>query len=147
MTKAEEVKAKIENLIEDANTTTGKSDTNLTACVNRLIAGYGQGGSSGENVPEWDGSYTTKTLKRIFVTSTATRVPKEEFALSGTWQEFFNYVEAINYSVAFSYEESAGEIYVKYDGWVLYGPGTGYKKPVKIGDNIVEDFEYEYIPA
>lgn len=51
------VKAKLNNLIAKANSTTGKSDTDLTSGMNSLIEGYGKGGSSegtpipiGENV-------------------------------------------------------------------------------------------------
>ena len=43
MAKADEVKVKIENLINKANATTGKSDTNLTDAVSHLTEGYGQG--------------------------------------------------------------------------------------------------------
>lgn len=46
MATAESVKAKLQGLIGLANTTTGKADTDLTAAVNALIAGFGQGGSS-----------------------------------------------------------------------------------------------------
>lgn len=47
MVTAESVKAKLQGLISLANATTGKTDTDLTAAVNALIAGFGQGGSSG----------------------------------------------------------------------------------------------------
>lgn len=47
MVMAESVKAKLQGLISLANATTGKTDTDLTAAVNALIAGFGQGGSSG----------------------------------------------------------------------------------------------------
>lgn len=40
------IKEKLENLISKSNTTTEKSDTNMTDCVNSLIEGYGQGGGS-----------------------------------------------------------------------------------------------------
>ena len=44
MAIADDVKSKIGSLIDTANDKTGKSDSTLTAAVNRLIAGYGQGG-------------------------------------------------------------------------------------------------------
>ena len=47
MVTAESVKAKLQGMISLANATTGKTDTDLTAAVNALIAGFGQGGSSG----------------------------------------------------------------------------------------------------
>lgn len=47
MVTAESVKAKLQGLIDLANTTTGNADADLTAAVNSLIAGFGQGGSSG----------------------------------------------------------------------------------------------------
>lgn len=46
MTTPNSVKTKIQNLIRSANATTGKSDTDLTSAVNKLIAGYGTGGGA-----------------------------------------------------------------------------------------------------
>lgn len=43
MATAESVKAKIQNLIDAANQTTGNKDTDLTTAVEALIAGYGKG--------------------------------------------------------------------------------------------------------
>ena len=44
MATAESVKAKLQNLLTLANGTTGNTDATLTAAVNALIAGFGQGG-------------------------------------------------------------------------------------------------------
>ncbi|MBR6518522.1 MAG: hypothetical protein IKT63_02480 [Oscillospiraceae bacterium] len=44
MASAEGVKRKIQELIDDANTVTGGTDTDLTAAFGRLVAGFGQGG-------------------------------------------------------------------------------------------------------
>ena len=44
MATAESVLAKIQALIDSSNSTTGGSDTNLTAAINALIAGYNAGG-------------------------------------------------------------------------------------------------------
>ena len=44
MATAESVLAKIRALIDSSNSTTGGSDTNLTAAINALIAGYNAGG-------------------------------------------------------------------------------------------------------
>ena len=44
MATAESVLAKIQALIDSSNSTTGSSDTNLTAAINALIAGYNAGG-------------------------------------------------------------------------------------------------------
>lgn len=44
MATAESVLAKIQALIDSSNSTTGGSDTNLTAAINALIAGYNSGG-------------------------------------------------------------------------------------------------------
>ena len=41
------VKAQLRLLLNNANETTGNTDTNLTDGVNALVSGYGQGGSSG----------------------------------------------------------------------------------------------------
>ena len=48
MSSLASIKTQIQTLITLANNTTGNSDTSLTACVNSLIAGYGQ---SSEPVP------------------------------------------------------------------------------------------------
>lgn len=47
MATAESVKAKIQGLIDSANTTTGSADADLTTAVGSLIAGFGQGGGGG----------------------------------------------------------------------------------------------------
>ena len=47
MATAESVKNKIQGLINTANATTGKADTDLTSAVGALIAGFGQGGGGG----------------------------------------------------------------------------------------------------
>ena len=44
MVTAESVKAKLQGLIDTANATTGNADADLTAAVNALVAGFGQGG-------------------------------------------------------------------------------------------------------
>ena len=46
MAKADVVKVKIQNLINKANATTGKNDTDLTSGVYNLVQGYGSGGGS-----------------------------------------------------------------------------------------------------
>lgn len=47
MSTAETVKAQLNALLNQANNTTGKTDTNLTAAISSLAAGFGQGGSGG----------------------------------------------------------------------------------------------------
>lgn len=47
MSTAETVKAQLTALLNQANNTTGKTDTNLTAAIASLAAGFGQGGSGG----------------------------------------------------------------------------------------------------
>lgn len=46
MVTAESVKNKLRGLIDTANATTGKADTDLTAAVGALVAGFGAGGVS-----------------------------------------------------------------------------------------------------
>lgn len=53
MVTAESVKAKLQGLINLANTVTGNADTDLTAAVNALIAGFGQGGGGEVKVTEY----------------------------------------------------------------------------------------------
>lgn len=50
MATAESVKEKIQNLIATANSTTGGADTDLTAAVNALIAGFGTGGGGASGI-------------------------------------------------------------------------------------------------
>lgn len=47
MATADSVKSKINGLISKANDKTGKTDSTLTAAVDRLITGYGQGSGTG----------------------------------------------------------------------------------------------------
>ncbi|MBQ4040301.1 MAG: hypothetical protein IJO77_03745 [Oscillospiraceae bacterium] len=42
MATAESVKSKLQGLIDKANSITGNADTDLTAAVDALIAGYGK---------------------------------------------------------------------------------------------------------
>lgn len=46
MATADSVKTKLQGLITKANGTTGRSDSTVTAAVDALISGYGQGGSA-----------------------------------------------------------------------------------------------------
>lgn len=46
MATADSVKAKIQDLIDSANATTGQNETDLTAAVNHLKEGFGQGGDN-----------------------------------------------------------------------------------------------------
>ena len=48
MPTADSVKNKLQGLIATANEATGSSDTTLTAAVNTLVSGYGQGSGGGE---------------------------------------------------------------------------------------------------
>ncbi len=54
MATAESIKAKIQGLIDSANNTTGKADTDMTAAVASLIDGFGQGGG-GTGIPDTAG--------------------------------------------------------------------------------------------
>lgn len=47
MITADDVKEKIQGLIDSANAKTGAEDSTLTAAVNTLIAGFGSGGGGG----------------------------------------------------------------------------------------------------
>ena len=49
MVTADSVKAKLQELIDAANSATGNADADLTTAVNALVAGFGQGG--GTTVP------------------------------------------------------------------------------------------------
>lgn len=51
ISEADAVPLKLRNLIHKANTTTGKSDIDLTSGVNSLIEGYGSGGGGSSEEP------------------------------------------------------------------------------------------------
>ncbi|MBQ8830850.1 MAG: hypothetical protein IJ017_04580 [Oscillospiraceae bacterium] len=65
MATAESVKTKIQGLIDTANEATGGTDTDLTAAVNTLIAGFGQGG--GGAVLLESGTVTTTSSTSYFI--------------------------------------------------------------------------------
>ena len=63
MATADNVKSKIQSLINKANETTGKSDTDLTKAVKSLVAGYGQGGGTEFPLDKYfEGGYAEVTL-------------------------------------------------------------------------------------
>lgn len=51
MAKADDVKVKIQGLIDKANATTGKSDKTLTEGVYSLMQGYGSGEGGVKEIP------------------------------------------------------------------------------------------------
>ena len=57
MVTAEGVKAKLQGLIDTANATTGNADADLTAAVNALAEGFGQGGGGFPGVDVIKGEY------------------------------------------------------------------------------------------
>ncbi|MBQ8831297.1 MAG: hypothetical protein IJ017_06835 [Oscillospiraceae bacterium] len=61
MATAESVKSKIQGLIDTANEATGGTDTDLTAAVKTLVAGFGQGGSGAFEVTEGTITPTSNT--------------------------------------------------------------------------------------
>lgn len=68
MSTIQSVKNQIQTLIDNANATTGKGDTNLTTAQNSLIEGYGQGGGGGgfsghSNVLMYGGKYESGIYK------------------------------------------------------------------------------------
>lgn len=73
MVTAESVKAKLQGLIDTANATTGNADADLTAAVNALVAGFGQGGGlpgvdviKGEYIPgKTIGAFAVKMVHGI----------------------------------------------------------------------------------
>ena len=93
MVTAESVKAKLQGLINLANNTTGKTDTDLTAAVNALIAGFGQGGGSSGGTSSFEvteGTITPTTQSQTL------RLPWEKDSLPLFWvcirQDFDTYV-------------------------------------------------------
>lgn len=68
MVTAESVKAKLQGLIATANATTGNADADLTAAINALVAGFGQGGgdSSADGVLDRSAvEYENNTLQLV----------------------------------------------------------------------------------
>lgn len=102
MATADSVKAKIQSLIAKANTTTGKSDTDLTSGVNSLIAGYGQGGGS----TDCDGC--------IIEVNTLPTENIDENALYKMGDGYYKYEQALKniYAVAYGQQISFVDIYI-----------------------------------
>lgn len=66
MVTADSVKTKLQGLIAKANETTGNSDTDLTAAVNALVAGFGQvGGDTSIEDSFMEGTLTTYSNDRV----------------------------------------------------------------------------------
>lgn len=78
MATAESVKAKIQGLIDTANTATGNEDSTLYDAVNTLVAGYGGGG--GENAQKYlamlNGTDMPEDGGTLVIPDGVTRVPK-----------------------------------------------------------------------
>ena len=63
MVTAESVKVKLQGLIDAANATTGGIDADLTAAVQSLIAGFGQGGGGGSSIAK---GFTFERIPTMF---------------------------------------------------------------------------------
>lgn len=106
MVTAESVKAKLQGLISLANNTTGKTDTDLTAAVNALIAGFGQGGSTGGT----DGIYMAKITPASDATEldVTHNLGTTDILAAVCWAETFDdVVPALDGSVANVYLKSS----------------------------------------
>ena len=85
MATADSVKNKIQGLINTANATTGKADTDLTSAVGALIAGFGQGGGGGAS-----GLYAAKiTPANDTDTLEIEHNLNDDIALAAYWVEDF----------------------------------------------------------
>lgn len=76
MVTAESVKAKLQGLIDTANAATGNADADLTAAVNALAAGFGQGGGGGEDTLR---ALVEGTFAGAFVDDTITTIRNGAF--------------------------------------------------------------------
>lgn len=85
MATAESVKEKLQGLIGLANTATGNTDTDLTAAVNALIAGFGQGGGSGVKVTEY--IVTEDTDRSLWLNEQQIKLVKGVNLLVAPWLE------------------------------------------------------------
>lgn len=86
MSSLKTIKAQLQHLLERANATTGKNDTDLTIACESLIAGYGQGSGDQEVIDGHLGEklYSFAALSDIHITSgtTGTGAERYEIALS-----------------------------------------------------------------
>lgn len=100
MATAESVKAKIQGLINTANTTTGNSDTDLTTAVNALVAGFGSGGSGGDG--ELVKSIVESTAVNLSLGENVIKIGQYKFYGMTTLEGFdFTYITSIG-AYAFS---------------------------------------------
>ena len=107
MATADSVKNKIQGLINTANATTGKADTDLTSAVGALIAGFGQGGSGGGGA---SGLYAAKITPAEDVSTITVEhnLGTTDLLLAAVWAETFgDFVPSSNQSV--------GNLWVKTD--------------------------------
>ena len=111
MATAESVKAKLQRLIDDANATTGATDTTLAAAVNTLKSGYG---SSGDDS---DRSYFTYTWRGTSY--------KFYFLPGQTWGEWFNDTKYANIGTALIHFYGSVGISASVD-WVQESEDYGY---------------------
>lgn len=65
MVTADSVKVKLQGLIAKANEATGNTDADLTAAINALIAGFGQGGETSDNELQWIAAITGGEVTKI----------------------------------------------------------------------------------
>ena len=90
MATAESVKAKLQGLIDAANATTGGIDADLTAAVQSLIAGFGQGGGTG-NLTIVSGTFTpTENTSECRITGLAGSPSAFALAPAFSDQEAYN---------------------------------------------------------
>lgn len=106
MATAESVKAQLESLLAQANSTTGNEDSTLTAAVSALVAGFGQGGG---DVDMLSGSFTpAENLSEYTLTFSK---PIQSFAV-------------VKHTNALTYGVRTTIAYVKLDGLMFLGVTT-----------------------
>ena len=118
MSTPDSIKAQIQSLISTANTTTGKSDTDLTAAITSLISGYGGGGDVAYNGLRYnEGTVLVENGIEVFVNHNSGFSP-EIFIL---YPKFDVTVGSANEEVAFIgyYGNLLGGVYAKPLRFVL----------------------------
>ena len=128
MATADSVKSKLQELINQANAATGKTDADLTAAVGRLFAGFGQGGGGGLIIGTYNLHDSSTDIKNIYINNGV------ETSYSGWTATDYIHIKA---NTVYAVQVDYGNINGAY--CALYDSGKNYAKNIDGGLQNVPD--------